>query len=423
MKKIVILFTEDLHKHYLLCQRQVFVYIYDLESKISSVEYCDAVDLKIKSNITITDQDIIFTPDKKLFDRFYEGPTSYDIRTQYWLHYGKVYKDIYEHEILKQFSKFYKGLENWVRYVPSVKLQEVCDDYINTLYSIPEVFQIEECNRFYSTKVYPAITGIEKNGLYVSQPLFNTLFSREYSTNYVWCYYNLHTTTGRPSNTFDTINYNALNKKDGTRSAFISRFDDKGVLVEFDLDAYHLRLISQIIDYEFPDESVHDYFAKQYFKTSTVTDTQYKESKSISFRLLYGGITEAYSNINFFQRVEGLKDKLWNDFKTQGYIKSPISGKTLKKDNLSDINSSKLFNYLLQTIETEYSIIFIEEINAILKDKKSKLILYTYDSFLIDYNLEDGKDALLQIGGILKHSKIRVGRDYHNLFPYVIPKV
>lgn len=423
MKKIVILFTEDVYGHYLLSQKQVFLYVYNLEDRSSKIEYCDTVDMKIIDKISITDQDIIFTPDKKLFDRFYEGYTSYDTRTQYWLQYGKGYKDIYEHEILKHFSKFYKDLKNWVCYIPSSKLKEVCDDYVQTLVPISEIFQIEDYNTFYSDKVYPAITVIEKNGLYVSQPLFNTLFSREYISNYVWCYYNLHTTTGRPSNTFDTINYNALNKKDGTRSAFISRFEDRGALVEFDLDAYHLRLISQIIDYKFPDESVHDYFAKQYFNTSDVTDSQYKESKSISFRLLYGGITEAYSHISFFQRVEGLKDKLWDDFKVNGYIKSPISGKLLKKENLSDINSSKLFNYLLQTIETEYSIIFIEEINMILKNNKSKLILYTYDSFLIDYNLEDGKDALLQIGGILKHSKLRIGRDYHNLCPYVIPKV
>ena len=52
--------------------------------------------------------------------------------------------------------------------------------------------------------------------------------------------YNLFTSTGRPSNTFNGINYAALNKEDGSRNRFISRFEN-GMLVEFDFDAYLLQ--------------------------------------------------------------------------------------------------------------------------------------------------------------------------------------
>ena len=64
----------------------------------------------------------------------------------------------------------------------------------------------------------------------------------------VYSEYNPYTSTGRPSNRFGGLNFAALNKKDGSRKQFISRFDN-GVLVEFDYDAYHPRLIGDKIGY------------------------------------------------------------------------------------------------------------------------------------------------------------------------------
>ena len=43
--------------------------------------------------------------------------------------------------------------------------------------------------------------------------------------------YNIYTSTGRPSNRFGGTNFAALNKKDGSRKQYISRFKN-GVLVE-----------------------------------------------------------------------------------------------------------------------------------------------------------------------------------------------
>lgn len=421
MRKIAILFTENIFQHYTLPSKAVFIYEYNLDTSQEKVYSRSLVDTPSQDSFPTFLEDIIYTPDKKLFDRYFKDCESYDINTQHWLLYGKIYEDIYKHEILVHFHKFYSHIRDWVRYVPFHKLKKVCQEYVQNLIGIRTIFDINKSSRFYSEKVYPAITGIESNLLFVKQPLFNITFNREYWHSFVRCYYHLHTTTGRPSNTYDSINYNALNKKDGSRTPFISRFGDDGILVEFDLDAYHLRLIGQIINYSFPDESIHDYFGKQYFRTSVLTEDQYKHSKSISFRLLYGGLTEEYSHIEFFNKVETFKNGLWDIFHEVGYIESPISGKILKRESFSDLNPSKLFNYLLQTIETEYSVIFINEINLILSNVKSKLILYTYDSFLLDYNLQDGKSPLLGITNILKHSKIKVGRDYHSLLPYSMP--
>ena len=64
--------------------------------------------------------------------------------------------------------------------------------------------------------------------------------------------------TGRPSNRFGGLNF-GLNKKDGSRKKFISRYGKEGMLVEMDYDAYHLRLIGEVVDYQFPKGSVHNH--------------------------------------------------------------------------------------------------------------------------------------------------------------------
>ena len=54
---------------------------------------------------------------------------------------------------------------------------------------------------------------------------------------------------------------------------------------------------------------------------------------------------------------------------------------------MSDMNPSKLFNYYLQSMETEYNMAMINEVNALLGPYDTKLILYTYDSLLFDFNI------------------------------------
>ena len=150
-------------------------------------------------------------------------------------------------------------------------------------------------------------------------------FTDKFKANWVvnnkdYTEYNIYTTTGRPSNKFGGVNYAALNKEDGSRESFVSRFE-RGMLLDMDFDAYHPRLIADIIGYDLPDESVHEYFAKQYFGKQEISAEEYEQSKKITFRLLYGGIDKDFEKIPFFCKTKKYIYKLWNEFKKQGYIK------------------------------------------------------------------------------------------------------
>ena len=79
----------------------------------------------------------------------------------------------------------------------------------------------------------------------------------------------------------------------------------------------------------------------------------------------------------------------------------------------------KLLNYKLQSGETFYNVHSIKKLQEYLANRKSNIILYTYDSILIDYSRDDGKETLKEIKNIMEINgfkvKIKYGINYNNL--------
>ena len=266
---------------------------------------------------------------------------------------------------------------------------------------------IEKCSdsdtMTYNNKVLVNLSHIERNGL-------QTTSGRVYSQ------YNIYTSTGRPSNRFGGINFAALNKKDGSRKQFISRYKN-GVLVEMDYDGYHLRLIADRIGYEFPQGSVHEHMAKLY-------GVDYNEAKSLSFQYLYGYIPDEIKQSNeYFSKVNDYINILWDEYKSQEFIVSDIYNKKIYKKNLDDMNPNKLFNYMIQLMETENNMKILSDlIPNVIEDNRyqSDLILYNYDAFLFDFNIEDGLDYLHKVKNTLEQNgkfpvKVSWGLNYHEM--------
>ena len=192
-------------------------------------------------------------------------------------------------------------------------------------------------------------------------------------------------------------------------------------MVSFDYDAYHLRLLAALVDYQFPDKiSVHEYLGKFYFQKETLTDAEYAESKSISFRQLYGGIGQEYLSIPFFAKIHEYTQLIWEQFREHGFIETPLFGRKLFKSFFTEMNAAKLLNYMLQSFETERNMAVIHNILLRTKSFSSKLILYTYDSFLWDFDKRDGAELLRVVREELEQQgrfpvKIEIGPDYHNM--------
>ena len=297
------------------------------------------------------------------------------------------------------FNMRYYKKENINTIVPVMKHLEKCREIAKILRDTIEKYA-EHVKMTYNNEVLDNLSYIESNGLQTTDGV-------------VYSEYNLYTSTGRPSNRFGGTNFAALNKTDGSRKPYVSRFKN-GVLVEMDYDAYHLRLIADKINYEFPQSSVHEHMAKFY-------GVDYEEAKKLSFQYLYGFIPQDVIQMNpYFSRVHDYIEELWKEYNSKEFIVSDIYNRRLYKKNLSDMNANKLFNYTIQLMETENNMKVLSKLIPEIIDDRSKLILYSYDSFLLDFNMEDGLNYLKKVKKILEQNgkfpvKVSWGLSYHEM--------
>jgi hypothetical protein len=95
----------------------------------------------------------------------------------------------------------------------------------------------------------------------------------------------------------------------------------------------------------------------------------------------------------------------------------PISGYCFKKDKLENMNPQKLLNYLIQNLETSTNVRILWEILKLLRGKKTKLVLYTYDAFLFDLS-SDEKEVINEINQIIKGYKLATKISYGSTYDF-----
>ena len=302
------------------------------------------------------------------------------------------------------YNKF-QDFKNINELIPLSKLYESCEKAYEKVqdiikYDIPSGFD------FYNKTATNVFFLLEQSGLGIYYEEFNKLFKPRnplYNTidNIVLTQYNLYNATSRPTNAFNSVNFAAIPKTEQHRKCFHPTND---YFVEFDFDGYHLRLLSEQIDYTLTEESAHKQLAKHYFGTEDITEEQYLEAKQINFQAVYGKIPEEHKNIEIFQKIQEYIDTMWNFYNDNGVIYNPISDKPFTKE-LKEMHPAKLMNYMMQSLETSRNILILKDVLRYLQDKKTKVVLYTYDALLFDYSKEDGKETLEELQKILETGK------------------
>ena len=287
--------------------------------------------------------------------------------------------------------------------IPIVKHYEVCEMIFRDLKANINI-EKTKYYEFFNNKVSVVFNAIERSGIRVHNETFSGYF-HEIDSEYTHTQYNLRTTTTRPSNKFKNVNYAALNKENGCRKSFIPR---NSKFVEIDISAYHPSLAANLIDYNFTTSDIHSHFAALY-------KVDYKKAKELTFKQLYGGVFKNYKHLEFFQKIEKYVGDNWSKFESEGYIECPVSGYIYKKEKLDNMNPQKLFNYVLQNLETSTNVLILWDMCRILRGYKTKLVLYTYDSFLFDYD-EEEVELLEKIRNVFEKYKLNIkeieGYDY-----------
>ena len=288
--------------------------------------------------------------------------------------------------------------------IPIVKHYEICETIFRDLKNNIN-YKKTKYDEFFNNRVSVVFNAIERSGLRIHNETFSKYF-HPIDGEYTHTQFNLKTTTTRPSNKFKNVNYAALNKENGCRTSFIPR---NSKLVEIDISAYHPSLAARLIDYSFTTNDIHSHFASLY-------KVDYKKAKELTFKQLYGGVFKEYKGLEFFQKIEKYVGDNWNKFQSDGFIECPISGYLYKKENLDNMNPQKLFNYVLQNLETSMNVLVLWDMFRILRGYETKLVLYTYDSFLFDWD-ENETEVLEKVRDIFKKYKLNIkeieGYDYN----------
>ena len=389
----------DVNKHPLensLCL--LYVKLLDGDEYLLPFNHSEAINLDITHLDKLDSDHKKYIYDKKQFNHIVKLKNVIDINLQYYMEHNEpLYVEDITTNSHDYFNRKYYKLNRVNCVVPILKHLELCRKLSNEFQKHIDLPVHQE----YNDNIIDNLTYLESAGL-------------RYDKNIVFSEYNPYTSTGRPSNRFGGINFAALNKIDGSRQPFKSRFQN-GMLVEFDYDAYHLRLIGEVVDYKFPEGSVHEHMARFY------GDVTYDESKNQSFQYLYGHIPIDVVQINpFFGKVHDYINEIWSVYKQREFITSNIYNKKIFRKNLSDMNRNKLFNYKIQLMETENNMKMLSNLIPFLESYKSKLILYSYDSFLFDFNLDDGVDFLKKTKKIIESNglfptKTSKGTNYHEM--------
>jgi hypothetical protein len=280
------------------------------------------------------------------------------------------------------------------------KYENIYDHIEQTINKISEDL---EPYAFLNHYVAPLFYNIEKQGIKLNkEPFiehFKTLPNPKFSVSKgkIYTQYNLNTLTGRPSNAFNGINFAALNKTNGERAAFIPEND---FLVEIDFKAYHPTIIAKLAGYEFTG-NIYDQLANEFSGSTPET------IKELVFQQLYGGVRKEFQDKPFFSQVNDYTNRLWSD---NGVIGTQF-GKRFTKSIIENPTPQKLLNYIVQNTETIFNVVQFSAIVNLLKDKKTKIILYTYDSILLDY--DSSENLLDSITSLLKFNySTKTGHNY-----------
>ena len=347
----------------------------------------------------------IYTVDKKYLLYHFNLQQAIDLSLLYsMIKYEKLEYSRESSTINHFYNKFNK-FKNVNQLIPISKLYESCEKVYDSVkdiisYNIPEGFN------FYNNTGTNVFFLLEQSGIGIYYEPFLEMFKPRdprYNilNNEVLTYYNLYNVTSRPTNAFNSVNFAAIPKTNEHRKCFKPTND---YFVEFDFDGYHLRLLAEQIDYELTEESAHKQLAKLYFEKDEITDEEYSEAKQINFHAIYGKIPEKYAFLEVFDKIQKYINSLWVKYEGLGVVHNPISEKPFTEE-LKDMNPQKLMNYMMQSLETSRNILILKEVLRYLKDKKTKVVLYTYDSLLFDFSKEDGKKTLEELKIILESDK------------------
>jgi hypothetical protein len=384
----------------------IYIKPFDDKGYIFCIKHNESLSLKWQTIKKYISEKELYAIDAKYTKYFFNGKIQ-DITFNYISQGGEKFDlSRYEPTIINNFYHNYGTTKNVNELIPISKHYEYCEK----LYEAVKPYLTK--NTEYEQKLTNVFFKIEKEGINLDKECFikhhenhsTPQFSIKQGKTYTS--YNLYTLTGRPSNSFNSINYAALNKENGERACYIPRND---LFIEFDFNGYHPRLLGDIIGYKFDNNiNVYEQIAK------LLEEKDISKVKEITFQNLYGGIRYELQSKPFFKDVHIFTDSLWDTIQYQGHFVTP-SGKIFKSKDIDNPTPQKILNYYIQNFETSQNVMQLNLLFNDFRPLKSRIVLYTYDSILVDASREETGEIQQIISKLQYPVRVKTGNNYNNL--------
>ena len=243
----------------------VYIYVVNLDKEVMIVfNHTEGLPLSDELLKQLPLDRKLFVYGKKRFKRFLDHDNIIDINMVEYFHRNQPIEDDFDTPAHDFFTRNFGKFSNLNTIIPITKHIEKSQSITQRFLDVYDYFKEDPAFDKYNNLILDSLYQIEQNGLFTNYEQFKTKFNEApLYDNFAYTEYNIYTTTGRPSNRFGGINYAALNKDNGARASFVSRFGENGFMLSFDYDAYHLRLLAELVYYQFPaDCSVHEYLGQ-----------------------------------------------------------------------------------------------------------------------------------------------------------------
>lgn len=353
--------------------------------------------------------------ENKLF-KFLQLKECYSSAARYFLRFNI---DVYDSELYRWYYSVFVETKNYGFFTLDKKgaelpITKVIEFHLNIKRQFEvEYFKFGQTAEYltYFKSVYKEILQIEYIGIANIKSLTTGPEKGEIS-QILRGYHFFTSKTGRISYKTDNINLLSIPHDEGRRN-YTSRYED-GYLAEFDFDGFHLRLIGSLLHDEFDiNEKAHVTLAKLYLGKDTISKEEYEIAKQYTFQQLYHSADDS-PDFEFFRNVDKFKKSLWDQYNLNGSITTP-SGRDIIGSDID--NPGKLFSYYIQAYEVEISCKMLSLINNAIFKYQADVVLYVYDSFLIDFMGD--KKIILEIFKLLKDSgypvNVKVGKNYFDM--------
>jgi hypothetical protein len=384
------------------------VYVKPFNSKgyIFCIKHSESLSLKWQTIKKYLSEKELYAVDAKYTKYFLSGKIN-DVSFHYTLTENSRFDfDKCEPIIISNFYREHGSLKNVNELIPISKHYEYCEN----IYDVVKPYLLKNTDAM--NKAIEVFFKIEKEGIKLDKTCFIKYHENHLTPHFsvkqgnIYTSYNLFTLTGRPSNSFNGINFAALNKENGERECFIPRND---LFIEIDFNGYHPRLLGTIVDYKFDKEtSVYNQIGE------ILNNSDTSKVKEITFQNLYGGIRPELQSKPFFKNIQAFTEDLWDTINYSGFIEMP-SGKRFRLKDIDNPNPQKILNYYIQNYETSQNVTQFHSLFNEFRPLKSRIILYTYDSVLIDVSREETPKIDDLIAKLQYPVRVKTGTNYNEL--------